>query len=295
MFLSNRWRWSAAAALPVVLLWSAGAFAAEPTPGSSQGGSPGPSAPAGYKVGTELPQRITVNRKSGNTSLTATVRNDGASGTDGVTMDVVGFKGLRVKSVEGCSAIPSGELPPGANSGFACPVGKLAAGAHRTYRVTADFDLAETGQICLPVTLSGTKTLVWQQGPVHFGTTDSSADAPDTPLLLGTKNVPSGTASSPAASASASPSEAPSAAPSDTPSASTPPSAGGSSAPGPHGSGPGKDVVPSHPAPAASDDPGELARTGAPSELPVAGAVGAALLAAGGTGLWLAARRQGRR
>lgn len=275
MFLSNRWRWSAtAAAVPVALLWPAGALAAEPTPGSSQGGSPGPGAPAGSRVGTELPQRITVNRKSGNTSLTATVRNGGAAGTGDVTMDVIGFKGLRVKSVEGCSAIPAGELPPDANSGFACTVGKLAAGAHRTYRVAADFDLADTGQICLPVTLSGTKTLLWQQGPVHFGTTDPSADAPDTPLLLGTKNVPSGTATSPSAS------------PTGAPSAPAPSTAG------PYGRPPGKDVVPSHPAPATSDDPGELARTGAPPELPVAGAVGAALLAAGGAALWLAARRQ---
>ncbi|MGW1200676.1 hypothetical protein ACWD4B_33255 [Streptomyces sp. NPDC002536] len=292
MFSSNRWRWSAtAAAVPVALLWPAGASVAEPTPGSSQGGSPGPSAPAGSKVSTELPQRISVNRKSGNTSLTATVRNGGAKETGDVTMDVVGFKGLRVKSVEGCSAIPAGQLPPDANSGFACPVGKLAAGAGRTYRVSADFDLADTGQICLPVTLSGTKTLLWQQGPVHFGTTDPSADAPDTPLLLGTKNVPSGTPSAP----SASPTGAPSDSPSEAPSASAPPSTGGTKAPGPYGSHPGKDVVPSHPAPATSDDPGELARTGAPSDLPVAGALGAALLAAGGTGLWLAARRQGRR
>ena len=206
MFRSNQRKRSVVfAAVPVVLLVPFGAFAAEPTPGSSQGGSPGPSAPADYRIRTELPVKISVNKKSGNTSLTATVRNDGAKETGGIKLSVVGFKGLRITSVEGCSALPTGQLPPGSNSAYACTVDKLAPGQKRTYRVTGTFDLKNVGQICLPVTSGDTKTLLWQQGPVHFGTTDTSSDAPDTPLLLGTKNVPSGAATPSGAGTSAPP------------------------------------------------------------------------------------------
>ncbi|QSY47580.1 hypothetical protein [Streptomyces griseocarneus] len=192
-------RHAVALAVAAVALLPFGARADEPTPGSSQGGSPAASAPAGYQVSTELPGRITVNKKTGNTSLTATVHNGGTKEVSGLKLKVVGFQGMRITSVEGCTAIPTGQLPSDSNSGFVCTVDKLAAGRSHGYRVAATFDLGKTGQICLPVTLGDGKTLLWQQGPVHFGTTDTSSDAPDTPLLLGTKNVPSGSAATPGA------------------------------------------------------------------------------------------------
>ncbi|MEV0278332.1 hypothetical protein AB0I22_18395 [Streptomyces sp. NPDC050610] len=170
------------------------ALAAEPSPGSSEGGSPGASAPAGYEITTELPAKISVDRKSGKTALSAKVTNKGAKDTGAIRLSVVGFQGMRVNAVKGCTAIPTAQLPPGSNSGFACAIDELAAGKSRSYPVDASFDLKKAGQICLPVTLGDTKTLLWQQGPVQFGTTDTSSDAPDTPLLLGTRNVPAGAA-----------------------------------------------------------------------------------------------------
>ncbi|MFH8979707.1 hypothetical protein [Streptomyces varsoviensis] len=182
------------AAAGTVLLLPFEALAAEPSPGSSAGGSPGASAPAGYKVSTELPAKISVDRESGKTTLSAQVTNEGAKDTGAIRLSVVGFEGMRINAVKGCTAIPTAQLPPGSNSGFACAIDKLAAGKSRDYQVDASFDLNRTGQICLPVTLGNTKTLLWQQGPVQFGTTDTSSDAPDTPLLLGTRNVPADSA-----------------------------------------------------------------------------------------------------
>ncbi|MFE0046933.1 hypothetical protein [Streptomyces albireticuli] len=281
---------AAALLLPSV---AAAQGAAEPTPGSGQGGSPGPSVPSGYKVTTGLPAKISVDKKTGNTSLNATVRNGEAKELGAVRLKVVGFEGMQITSVEGCSRIPSGELPEGSNSGFSCAVDKLGAGRSREYRVTARFDLGKTGRICLPVTLGDTKTLLWQQGPVHFGTTDTSSDAPDTPLLLGTKNVPSGGAATPGGGT-----------------ASAPPTAGKSGGPGggtvsaspTTGKGEdgrkGKDTAPTRSAdgaaPATSESPGELPRTGSPSALPLAGALAGALLAAGAAGIWVTTRRRGR-
>ncbi|GAA2713213.1 MULTISPECIES: hypothetical protein [Streptomyces] len=302
MFLSisrARRRWSPAPVVAVVALllplvapaaWAASG--AEPTPGSSQGGSPGPSAPAGYRISTELPGRISVDKKSGNTSLMATVRNAGPKDAPDVRLKVVGFKGMRIRSVEGCSAIAAGELPEGSNSGYTCAVGKLAAGASRSYRVSASFDLKDQGQICLPVTLGDTKTLLWQQGPVHFGTTDTSSDAPDTPLLLGQKNVPNGAAaSSPASPPAASPSRTPAPSPTSpaSPAPSASPSKGGGSAPAPGGS-----QSPTSGGSYGADD-GELAHTGGSAAgLGVLAAAAVALLAAGCGIFWLTARRAGR-
>ncbi|NUS13021.1 MAG: hypothetical protein HOY69_16750, partial [Streptomyces sp.] len=54
----------------------------------------------------------------------------------------------------------------------------------------ASFDLDKTGKICLPVQTGDGKKTYWQQGPVPFGTTNPSPNAPATPLLLGTDNKP---------------------------------------------------------------------------------------------------------
>ncbi|UQI43667.1 hypothetical protein M1P56_04470 [Streptomyces sp. HU2014] len=281
---------SLAAALLVPSVAVASQSAAEPTPGSGQGGSPGPSVPAGYKVTTGLPGKITVDKKTGNTSLNATIRNGEAKELGAVRLKVVGFEGMQIKAVEGCSAIPAGELPEGSNSGFSCAVDKLAAGQSREYRVTARFDLGKTGRICLPVTLGDTKTLLWQQGPVHFGTTDTSSDAPDTPLLLGTKNVPSGGAATPSGGTASAPTAA---------GKSGGPSGGTVSASPSTGTGKdGKEAAPSRSAggaaPSTSESPAELPRTGSPSALPLAGALAGALLVAGAVGIWVTTRRRGR-
>jgi hypothetical protein len=236
-------------------LWGTAAYAADPAPGSSQGGSPGPSAPGGVKVSTELPKTITVDNADGKVGgLTATVVNDGGAATPDVELKVVGFDALKVTRVEGCSAIPAAELPEGANSGFTCAVGKLEAGGRRTYRVSAAYDLKGKGKICLPVsTAGGSGTLLWQQGPVPFGATKPTPNAPNTPLQLGTENVPLQPASG-----------SPSATPTD-------------QAPSP-----------------APSRPGELPRTGAPggAATAVLGGVGAALLVAGCAGVWATGRRR---
>ncbi|UNO41998.1 hypothetical protein [Streptomyces sp. MST-110588] len=182
----------AAATAALLLPFGSAAFAADPTPGSSQGGKAGPDVPAGYRVTTGLPAKISVATASGATSLTATVSNKGTVAAEDLRLSVVGYKGLTVKNVEGCVRIPTDQLPKDSNSGFSCSVGGLAIGKSRAYKVTAQFDLKRQGQICLPVTLGHSKTLLWQQGPVDFGTSQPIADAPDTPLSLGTPNVPAG-------------------------------------------------------------------------------------------------------
>lgn len=103
---------------------------------------------------------------------------------------MVGFDGMTVKDVKGCDAIAEGDLPEGSNSGFSCAVGNLAAGKSQSYDVDATFDLSKTGKICLPVQTSDGAKTYWQQGPVPFGTTNPSPNAPATPLLLGTDNTP---------------------------------------------------------------------------------------------------------
>ncbi|MDX3578006.1 hypothetical protein [Streptomyces sp. FL07-04A] len=161
-------------------------------PGSSEGGKVVDAAPAGVRTTTLLPERISVDNASGKTSITATVKNEGTQDGEQIRLLVVGFDGLTVKSVQGCEAITAKDLPEGSNSGFSCAIDHLAAGASKSYAVDATFDLKKTGKICLPVqTGDGAKTY-WQQGPVPFGTTNPSPNAPATPLLLGTDNTPVG-------------------------------------------------------------------------------------------------------
>ncbi|MEU6342869.1 hypothetical protein ABZ883_18240 [Streptomyces sp. NPDC046977] len=188
-------RRTAAAVAVLGLAFAGPAFGAEPVPGSGQGGTPGPKVPAGVKVATELPSRISVDNTTGKTSITATVLNKGKKESPRLTLLVVGFDAMRITGVKGCDPIPEGKLPKGSNSGFSCDVGTLAAGKNRSYPVSATYDLKGKGRICLPV-MDGDGALLWQQGPVPFGTSKPTPNAPDTPLLLGTDNVPFGPDSS---------------------------------------------------------------------------------------------------
>jgi LPXTG-motif cell wall-anchored protein len=182
----------AAAGAVLALLLTATVAAADPTPGSSQGGTPGPSAPAGVKVSTELPSKISVDNTSEATTLTARITNNGSKATPAIVLSVVGFGALKVTDVKGCSPVPTTRRPKGANGAYYCQISALAAGASKAFTVSATYDLQGKGQICLPVTLGTGETLLWQQGPVPFGTTRPTPNAPDTPLLLGTNNVPAG-------------------------------------------------------------------------------------------------------
>ncbi|MEU5636580.1 hypothetical protein ACIA8I_17835 [Streptomyces rishiriensis] len=178
------------ASFSAVLILSLPAGADDQGPGSSKGGKPVGEAPAGVRTTTLLPERISVDNKSGKTAITATVKNEGSKDSGRIRLLVVGFDGLTVKSVQGCAAIAKKDLPAGSHSGFSCPVDNLAAGASKSYDVDATFDLGKTGKICLPVQTSDGKKTFWQQGPVPFGTTNPSPNAPATPLLLGTDNTP---------------------------------------------------------------------------------------------------------
>ncbi|MFH8799526.1 hypothetical protein ACH4F6_08015 [Streptomyces sp. NPDC017936] len=181
-----------AATFSAVMILSLPAVADDQGPGSDKGGKAVDEAPAGVRLSTLLPERISVDNDSQETAITATVKNEGTRESGAVRLLVVGFDGLTVKNVQGCSRIAEEDLPEGSNSGFSCPVGALAAGASTSYDVDATFDLGRTGKICLPVqTSDGSKTF-WQQGPVPFGTTNPSPNAPATPLLLGTDNTPVG-------------------------------------------------------------------------------------------------------
>ncbi|WP_189941978.1 hypothetical protein [Streptomyces aurantiogriseus] len=181
-----------AASFSAVAVLAVPAVAGDQGPGSSKGGKSVDKAPAGVKLSTLLPETISVDNGSKETVITATVKNDGTKESGAIRLLVVGFDGLTVKNVEGCSQIAEKDLPEGSNSGFSCAVDNLAAGASKSYAVDATFDLGRTGKICLPVqTADGSKTF-WQQGPVPFGTTNPSPNAPATPLLLGTDNTPVG-------------------------------------------------------------------------------------------------------
>ncbi|MFF7789259.1 hypothetical protein [Streptomyces sp. NPDC007991] len=179
-----------AASFSAVVILSGTAGAEDEGPGSSKGGKVVDEAPAGVKLTTRLPEKISVDNGSGRTALTATVKNDGNKYSGKVLLLVVGFDGLTVKSVQGCSRIAEMNLPEGSNSGFRCPVGNLAAGESTSYAVDATYDLGKAGKICLSVQTGDGKKTLWQQGPVPFGTTNPSPDAPATPLLLGTDNKP---------------------------------------------------------------------------------------------------------
>ncbi|WP_432118914.1 hypothetical protein [Streptomyces sp. bgisy032] len=181
-----------AASFSAVLILSGTAGAEDGGPASSKGGKAVEEAPAGVRLTTLLPERISVDNGSEKTAITATVKNEGSKESGKVRLLVAGFDGLTVKNVEGCSAIAEKDLPEGSNSGFACPVGNLSAGASKSYAVEATYDLGRTGRICLPVQSGDGKRTFWQQGPVPFGTANPSPDAPATPLLLGTDNKPAG-------------------------------------------------------------------------------------------------------
>ncbi|MBO1333988.1 LPXTG cell wall anchor domain-containing protein [Streptomyces sp. VRA16 Mangrove soil] len=209
-----------------------------PGPGSSEGGKAMDKAPEGVTLTTTLPKKISVDNSSGETKdLVASVSNGGTKDSGKIYLAVVGFDGLVVKDVPGCTPIPKNKLPKGSNSGFACPVTNLAAGKSKSFKVAATFDLSKTGKICLPVQSGDTKKTYWQQGPVPFGTTSPSPNAPVTPLLLNTENKPAAPAGD---------------------------------------KGGGKN---------------ELPKTGVGDEVLPLGAVGTALLAAGGAGLWWTRRR----
>ncbi|MFF7451135.1 MULTISPECIES: LPXTG cell wall anchor domain-containing protein [unclassified Streptomyces] len=179
------------ASFSAVLILSTAAGADE-GPGSSKGGKAVDEAPAGVKLTTLLPEQISVDNSSEKTDLTATVKNEGTKDSGKIRLLVVGFDGLTVNDVQGCSSIAKSDLPEGSNSGFACPIDNLAAGKSKSYAVDATFDLKKTGKICLPVQTGDGKKTYWQQGPVPFGTTNPSPNAPVTPLLLGTDNQPVG-------------------------------------------------------------------------------------------------------
>ncbi|MGW0843582.1 cell wall protein [Streptomyces sp. NPDC002787] len=157
---------------------------------SNHGGKAVDAAPAGVKLSTLLSKEIKVDNKSKETDITGVVKNEGSKASGEIRLLVVGFDGMTVKNVEGCSAIPEGDLPDGANSGFACAIDDLAAGKSKTYAIEATYDLSEQGKICLPVQNSDGSKTFWQQGPVPFGTTNPSPNEPATPLLLGTDNSP---------------------------------------------------------------------------------------------------------
>ncbi|WP_328839225.1 cell wall protein [Streptomyces europaeiscabiei] len=157
---------------------------------SGHGGKAVDTAPAGVKLSTLLSKEIKVDNKSEETDITGVVKNEGSKASGAIRLLVVGFDGMTVKNVEGCSAIPAGDLPDGANSGFACTIDDLAAGKSKTYAIDATYDLSKQGRICLPVQNSDGSKTFWQQGPVPFGTTNQSPNEPATPLLLGTDNSP---------------------------------------------------------------------------------------------------------
>ncbi|MFD9007316.1 hypothetical protein ACFV0T_41415 [Streptomyces sp. NPDC059582] len=178
------------ASFSAVMILPFTATADDQGPGSSKGGKAVDEAPAGVKLTTLLPEKISVDNSSKKTAITATVKNEGTKNSGDIRLLVVGFDGLEVTAVQGCSAIAEKDLPPGSNSGFSCAVGDLAAGKSKSYDVSATYDLSKTGKICLPVQTTDGKKTFWQQGPVPFGTVNPSPNAPATPLLLGTDNQP---------------------------------------------------------------------------------------------------------
>ncbi|MER6343026.1 hypothetical protein ACWC10_05265 [Streptomyces sp. NPDC001595] len=178
------------ASFSAVVIFSTTAGAEDGGSGSDKGGKVVEQAPAGVELTTLLPEQVSVDNSSKKTEITTTVKNGGTKESDAVRLLVVGFDGLRVNEVKGCTEIPEKDLPEGSNSGFSCAVGKLGAGESRSYDVDASYDLSKEGKICLPVQSADGSTTFWQQGPVPFGTANPSPNAPATPLLLGTDNKP---------------------------------------------------------------------------------------------------------
>ncbi|MFD7402483.1 hypothetical protein ACFV7R_07375 [Streptomyces sp. NPDC059866] len=179
-----------AASFSAVMILSFTAGADDQGPGSSKGGKAVDEAPAGVELSTLLPEKISVDNGSEETEITATVKNEGTADSGPIRLWVVGFDGLTVRNVPGCSPIAEKDLPEGSNSGFSCSLDSLAAGASKSYDVDAAYDLGRTGKICLPVQNGDGSKTFWQQGPVPFGTANPSPNAPATPLLLGTDNKP---------------------------------------------------------------------------------------------------------
>ncbi|MCQ4212998.1 hypothetical protein [Streptomyces longispororuber] len=215
-----------------------------PGPGSSEGGKAMDTAPAGVKLTTGLSEKISVDNSTKETkNLVASVSNQGTKDSGKINLLVVGFDGMTIKDVPGCTALAGKDLPKGSNSAFSCGIANLAAGKSQSYKVAATFDVTKTGKICLPVQSGDGKKTFWQQGPVPFGNTSPSPNAPVTPLLLGTENKPAAPA-------------------------------------GDKGGGTGD-----------AGDKGNLPSTGPADEVLPLGAVGAALLAVGGAGLWWSSRR----
>ncbi|CAM5636876.1 hypothetical protein SALBM311S_04054 [Streptomyces alboniger] len=178
------------ASFSVVMILSGAAGADDQGHGSGKGGKAVDEAPAGVKLTTLLPEKISVDNASKETNISATVKNEGSKESGKIQLLVVGFDGLTVKNVQGCSPIEEKNRPKGSNSAFSCPIDNLAAGKSKSYAVKATFDLGKTGKICLPVQSGDGKKTFWQQGPVPFGTANPSPNAPATPLLLGTDNQP---------------------------------------------------------------------------------------------------------
>ncbi|MCW7945287.1 LPXTG-domain-containing protein cell wall anchor domain protein [Streptomyces hygroscopicus] len=159
---------------------------------SGKGGKVVDQPPAGVKLTTLLPVRISVDNGSHKTAITAVVKNGGTGNSGRIRLLVAGFDGLAVKNVKGCAEVPKKDLPPGSNSAFSCAIDNLAAGSSKTYAVDATFDPRKAGKICLPVQTSDGKKTYWQQGPVPFGANKPTPNAPATPLLLGVDNKPVG-------------------------------------------------------------------------------------------------------
>ncbi|KPI15815.1 LPXTG-motif cell wall anchor domain protein [Actinobacteria bacterium OK074] len=179
-----------AASFSAAMIFATTAVADDQGKMSDAGGKVVDKAPAGVKLTTLLPEKISVDNSSHKTSITATVKNGGTKDSGKIRVWVVGFDGLEVKGVKGCSAIAKGNLPAGSNSGFSCAIDNLAAGDSKSYAVDATFDTSKTGKICLPVQTSDGKKTYWQQGPVPFGNRNPTVGSPATPLLLGTDNKP---------------------------------------------------------------------------------------------------------
>ncbi|WP_286256616.1 cell wall protein [Streptomyces graminofaciens] len=178
------------ASVSTVMILAFGASADDKGELSDHGGKAMVDAPAGVKLSTLLSKEIEVDNKSQETEISGVVKNDGTKDSGKIRLLVVGFDGLTVKNVEGCSEIAAGDLPDGANSGFVCSIDNLAAGKSKSYAIDATFDLKKEGKICLPVqNPDGSKTY-WQQGPVPFGANNPKPNEPATPLLLGTDNSP---------------------------------------------------------------------------------------------------------
>jgi hypothetical protein len=91
------------ASFSAVMILSFSAGADDQGPMSDKGGKVIDKAPAGVKLTTLLPEKIEVDNSSQETAITATVKNGGTKDSGEIRLLVVGFDGLSVKGVEGCS------------------------------------------------------------------------------------------------------------------------------------------------------------------------------------------------